>query len=304
MEEWSLKAGWKAAKKKYSFMERAEYRNLTEKFQRLFTSVFRWNGLPDEIDQSLIERYCFEDGLALVWRSEEFGFVVTRASATAWDINGNPKRFRPRYDYRPPNVKDPEELGLDDCVPIFDTSKYRLKRANVLYKIFDIVDTNETIRQQVWNQKTPLMAVSGTDKQKQKAKFDVVEIQENQKVLFTDSDIGDTLKVLDFKAPFNIEGLNAWRNVLINEILEQGGIDSQDAFMKKERKLVDEVEGNDEILNYFLADCLHTRERSAKKLSTFLKANVTVEVQPIVRPMMNFDGSMKGDGNNADNTDE
>lgn len=305
VELWNIKGNWKARKKKLSFMEAAEYNNLAEKFYRLFTSVFEWKGLPDEIDPANIERYLFEDGMALIWRSPDFGPIVTRTSTTGWDINGNPKEFLPRYDFRPPEIKEPERMKEKDkegnmlCVPIQDCSKYRLRRSDVLYKIFDIVDVNETIRQQVWNQKTPLMAVSGTDKQRQKAKFDVMEIQENQKVLFTDSDIGDTLKVLDFKAPFNIEGLNAWRNVLINEILEQGGIDSQDAFMKKERKLVDEVEGNDEILNYYLADCLKARQRAAKKLSEFFGTEITVEVQKVIRPMMEADGSIGG--NDDDN---
>lgn len=291
-----------------SRMAQFEYNNLAERFYRLFTSVFEWKGLPMEIDPATIERYLFEDGQCLVWKSGDFGTVVTRADAKGWDINGNPKEFVPRFDFRAPKLADPPESkvirirdqdGSLQCVPIYDTSKYKIKRSSVLYKIFDIVDVNETIRQQVWNQKTPLMAVSGSDKQKQKAKFDVMEIQENQKILFTDTDLGDTLKVLDFKAPFEVEKLNAWRNVLINEILEQGGIDSQDAFMKKERKLVDEIEGNDEILNYYLADCLRARQRSAVLLSEFLGTEINVNVQKIIRPMMTADGSISQEGEDA-----
>ena len=299
MEKWSSKAVWRN-RRKLSVMERLEYDNLADKFYRLFTSVYEWEGLPKEIDPFLIERYCFIDGMALIWKSREFGHVVTRGRATKWDINHKPKSYAPLFDFKPDGVTLPSELTADECVAIYDCSDWNVKRSDVLYKIADIVDVTESIRCQVGNQKMPVMCISGNSATKEKDRLSLIDIVENSKALFVDSDLTESIKVFDLKAPFNIEKLNAWKNVLINEVLEQGGIDSQDAFMKKERKLVDEIEGNDEILNYFLSDGLRSRLRAADRMKDLFGWGVSVKVQGIVRPMMTADGSTGGDENGTD----
>ena len=284
-------------------MERLEYDNLADRFCRLFTSVYEWKGLPKEIDPFLIERYCFIDGMALIWRSKEFGYVVTRGRATRWDINHKPKSFAPLFDFKPDGATLPEELTAEECVPIYDCSDWNIKRSDVLYKIADIVDVTESIRCQIGNQRTPVMCISGNSAAKEKDRVSLIDIVEGSKALFVDSDLTESIKVFDLKAPFNVEKLNAWKNVLINDILEQGGIDSQDAFMKKERKLVDEIEGNDEILNYFLADGLKARMRACDRMKELFGWDASVDVQGIVRPMMAADGSVTGgddDGNRED----
>ena len=67
-------------------------------------------------------------------------------------------------------------------------------------------------------------------------------------------------------------------------MLEQIGIDFKDAFQKKERLIVDEQEGNDEMLNYILADGLKARQIGIEKLKA-KGLNGSTEIQKIVRPI-------------------
>lgn len=284
----NIKDDFRRRRKKSKF-EKRSYAFYYNKFKRLYCAVYDWT-LPNEIntDTDVIENYLFEDGLCLVWKHDTLGWICTRCSVTGRNVNGKPNRFRPFFDTNVEDYRLPDkDLTLDKCIPIFDTSIFGVKRSDAMFLIEEIVDIGETIRQQTFNQKTPLMAVSGTPQQRQKNLIDVKNIADGYQILEVDEDISGNLKVLDFKAPFNVQLLNALRNVRINEILESGGIDGADPFMKQDsaRLLVSQVESNDEILNYILTDGLNARMRACDRISELI-GPCSVGVAPFVRPLM------------------
>ena len=119
-------------------------------------------------------------------------------------------------------------------------------------------------------------------------------------MLLLDWDITKDLKPLDFNAPYNVESLYQYKKSVEAEMLEQIGIDYKDAFAKKERLVVDEQEGNDETLNYILADGLKARQKGIDQCAKFGLSG-SVEIQTIVRPI-DDNVPLKGDGN-GDPTD-
>ena len=106
-------------------------------------------------------------------------------------------------------------------------------------------------------------------------------------------------------APYNVPTLVQYRNSLINEILSYLGIDSKEAYMKKERSLVDEQEANDELLNYLLNDGLRGRQRAID--DNTIGFTPTVKIQEFVRPEMVDDkdgnGNFEGEDKNDDKSD-
>jgi len=161
----------------------------------------------------------------------------------------------------------------------------------------DYCDVTETIRQQVFNQKTPMIGVAGNQKTKRKLQNAFVSISNNVKALFLDTDIRDDMKPLDFNAPYNVDSLQIYRKQLESMMLEFMGIDNREPTVKKAQTQVDEIEGNDELLNYTLADCLEARNRGVERCKN-LGLHAHTKIREIVRPIM-----IEEDGIDADKTD-
>ena len=268
------------------------------KFTRIAMNIYKWE-LPDELDESIIEQYLWEDGRALIWNHSTFGLVVTRCSESSWDINRRANRWKPYVDVINSNIELPNELTKEQCVCIYDLTNPLTIRRNCLAWLPDIVDNNETIRQQIWNQHTPMLAVIGDPQTKRKVQNAVNNIAKNNSLIYLEKETIDTLEVMDFKAPFNIDPLTSAMNVKINEALEYLGVDSQNGFDKKERKLVDEQESNDEILNYMLADGLKARKSAVDKMSKILGIKSSVKISETVRPIDKTEVSTNDNINNG-----
>lgn len=296
MSNWSLRDGWKAKDKR---PESVTESYIITKVTRLAESTYitKVDGIPD----GRIEHFLFRDGRAMVWKSPTFGWIVTACEVTGYDYAGYPNRFRANFEGQQyENFERPELTELDDCVVFFDTLNPNICRRQCLVWTGDYADTTETIRTQVFNQKTPLIGVVGNPSIKAKLKDAFVSLADNVKMLFLDEDIKDKVQTFNFDSPYNVESLLQYRKSLENEMLEYCGIDSQDAFHKKERMIVDEQEGNDELLNYMLSSCLKAREIACEKL-TSKGINATVEICPLVRPIQEieeFGGVEDVDGTN------
>lgn len=254
---------------------------IEKKLSRIGRSMYETvvEGLRD----NQIENILWSEGMCMVWRSPELGWVATSCMETGYDQNGVANRWKPTFK-TDLGLAAPELSENDDCVVFYDCMDHKTKRSDCLMLVPDYADTMETIRQQVFNQKTPLMAISGSVGTKQKLKNMIVSISHNAKVLFMEEGIKEKVTPLDFNAPYNVESLHAYKKSLENEMLEFMGVDNKDAFQKKERLIVDEQEGNDELLNYMLADSLHARQIAVDKLIS-KGLNASTKVVGLVRPI-------------------
>lgn len=266
-----------------------------EKMIRLGQSVYEWS---DIATSRLIERYLWEDGKCIIWNSPELGITVSRCIERGWNVNGDPVLFEPQFDMvTDPRIQTPM-LSTAECVAIFDLPMRDIRRSDCLWLCSQIADVNDTIRTQVSNQKTPMVAYAGTKKIVEKLKNAFVQIADGVKALILDLDMKDQIQVLDFNAPYNVESLQQYLWSLESEMMEFLGIDSQDAFQKKERLIVDEQEGNDELLNYMLASGLKMREYGAQRANEMFGLNLSVNVQKLVRPLQDME-----ENGNADKQD-
>lgn len=290
MTEFSIRDEYRSVRKRSPNSMKVE-RYYKKKYKRLAMNIHDYE-LPEDLDYTILEKYLFEDGIAIVWKSKTFGYVISRCSVTAWDKNNRPAKFRPQFDtMEAQNVETATELDISEVALFYDTTDPDIKTRDVLVLVDDLIDTRETMRQQVFNQRTPLVAVSGDPSIRKKLKNMIVDIAEGMQVLFMEDDMTNSVKPLDLNAPFNIDRLFAHQMTIENEILEFIGVDATDAPMKKERMLVDEVEGNDELLNYFLTDRLIARQKGIKMMKENLNLDASVEIRTIQRPIMTQDGN-------------
>lgn len=254
-----------------------------DKISRLGMNVYntKIDGIPD----GLIEWYLWYRGKCIVWYHDMLGWVCTDMSEIGWTINGIPNKWRPVFETNIDSISIPDSLTEDDmCIAFYDCMDFRTKRSDILYYCNDYADVKETIRTQVFNQKTPMLGVCGNPKIKQKIKNYFINIANNAKMIFIDKDIKDSIETFDINPTYNVDSLWQYNKAIEADMLEFIGIDSKDAYQKKERLIVDEQEGNDELLNYLLADGLKSRQASIDKC-TSKGLNASVEIQQLVRPI-------------------
>lgn len=284
----------------------SELKNISyriKKYSRLARNVFKHS--DKTLDYDLIEKYLFEHKHAIIFKDDILGkntngYVICWGNPTEHNINGIPTKYELQYDFKPANIDYRKSITTKECVVIYDTCDVNIGRIDSLFIIADICDTNETIRQQIFNQKTPLMAVSGSKTKNQKVVNTVVEIAKNVKMLNLESkdDLKD-LQILDFNAPLNVDVLQGQLQIYENEILTYIGCDNNIPQIKKERLITDEVNSNDEILNYLLIDCLNARNKGNDQLKKMFGIDNKTEINKIIRPIMTENENKdKSDDNN------
>lgn len=289
MNDWNVKEFWRY-KRDMSPNEQSWFTYYIRKFKRLAISIYEWDNLPETVDPYLIEKYLFENGRCIIWNDPKFGMVVARVEVTQWDAWKKPLKVRPVYDGIP-NVQP--EQDINDVVYITDLFDYDGTRKDAFYLVSELICIQNIIDTQNTNQATPLMAIGGNTKTKDKLKNCILTIANGLKVMFVEDDITNNLKPLNLNSVYNVPTLMQYKKEVENEILSYLGVDSQQAYQKKERMIVDEQEGNDELLNYFLADGLKARQRAID--NNLIGFNASVAIQGFVRPEMTDD--IDGNGN-------
>jgi len=271
--------------------ERQTARYLIRKITGIAINTFDTN--IEQLPNANIEYFLWHYGMCAIWDHPLMGLVCTPVSILGYDINGIPNKWKPviKNNMIPATIP---ELTEENAVVFYDTLDYNVFRKQCLLWIKDYADVTETIRQQVFNQKTPLLAMAGTKGVVEKIKKGLIDIKNNFKILFVDSDFKDKVQALDFNAPYNVESLVGYRKSIENEMLAFCGIDSSEGFQKKERLIVDEQESNDEQLNYVLAGCLKARQNAIDKLGLFGLTGST-EINGMVRPIEQIEENVSED---------
>ena len=255
-----------------------------EKFKRVATSRFNWefDDMFKHLGQ-LIESYLWDRGQCIVFKHPLVGWMVTDCNVTSYDVNARPNKFRPVYnvvnvgisDYRP--ILNRYDMNGDfneseHAIYITDTKDYLIRSKKCIPLIYDIMDTKETIRTQIFNQNAPLFAVASSEKDKTLCKSVLIGASKNQKMYVVDDDVTKNIKCLNLDSPFNVEPLVNYIHEIENEILEFLSVDCTQIFNKKERMITDEVESNNEILQTLYMDCYTPRRYASDCLN---KAGLT-----------------------------
>ena len=258
------------------------------KFRRIATNRFLWE-FEDRFKAMgrTIEKYLWENGECIIFKHPKLDWICTRCTVTGKDVNNYPNHFIPIYDimndgitnYRPILVRyNDGEFKDNNCIYITDTRDDLIRSSMVVPMIFDIVDVKETLRTQIFNQNTPLMAFAGNPKTKQIVKTIFAQKNKNAKFYIVDEDVTENLKALNFNAPFNIEPLTNYLHELENEVLEWLALDNTQVFQKKERMITDEVESNNDILSTLYYDCYYPRKLASDLMNKCGLTNTLNEI--------------------------
>lgn len=248
------------------------YSDYLERLKRIAMSMFEWENLPASMNARYIEMCLYYTGKAAFLYDENYGFINTQAVDTGYiNIYGIPTKLNcfsfsyntTRNTYMGFNKKTGKEkeailvMNNYDMIPTATQIELYAERLTEAQRTCDI---------NVNAMRTPVLIE--TD---QNGRFTLKQVYEqyegNQPVIYANkaNGIADSLRVLKTDAPIVFDKVMEYKRDIFNEALTFLGISNLDE--KKERRVVNEAESNNEVINLNLQAFLAPRKQACKEFN-------------------------------------
>lgn len=249
-----------------------------DRLRMLATSLFTWQGLDDVAGTGasrFLEQSLYENGRACFVKDDELGFLVLKVNPSdklnvynlpikvmAWS-NGYNKQY-----------------NFDDVVYIMNNELEKPTLQSLELFAMRLYETERTIDVNLQAQKTPIL-IEGDTKTILTLKNVYMQYNGNTPFIFGNKqfDISNKLNVLKTDAPYLIDKLDIHKHQIFNDALTVLGIDNANTD-KKERLITNEVESNEQLVNYYLNCWYKTRKKACDEINDkFLKDNdIKIEI--------------------------
>lgn len=273
-----------------------------DRLRMLATSLFTWKGL-DEVAgvgaSRFLEQALYENGRACFVKDDELGYLALKVNPSdklnvynlptkvmAWSIG-----YNKMYDF-------------DDIVYIMNNELEKPTMASLELFSYRLYDTERIIDTNLNAQRTPVL-IEGDSKTILTLKNVYMQYSGNTPFVFGNKqfDIANKLNVLKTDAPYIVDKLDAHKTRIFNEALTMIGIDNANTD-KKERLITDEVESNNQLVNYYLNCWYKTRKRACDEINEkFLKDSETKIEIVLNKEVMDLLNKTENDIINEDDED-
>lgn len=248
------------------------YRQYYYRLTELAISVFKWNNLPDTVDERFMELALFTDGKVLFFRDDVGDLRALRAA-----VGGQMDMYRiPRK--RNAYADNGFHMMLDetDSVLVYN-NMLRLpcmveieSYARRLYNLDRIIDVNANA------QKTPIL-ITCEESQRLTMTNLYKQYDGNTPVINGDKNINpNSLRVLQTGAPYVADKIYTLKTQIWNEALTYLGIPNVNV-TKKERLITDEVDRSQGGTMASRYSKLLMRQKGADEVNKMFGTNITVE---------------------------
>ena len=198
-----------------------------------------------------------------------------------------------------------KNYDFDDVVYIMNNELQLPTSQTINLIAYRLYETERTIDTNLIAQKTPVL-IEGDTKTILTLKNVYMQYSGNTPFIFGNKqfDISNKLNVLKTDAPYLIDKLTIHKHELWNEALTYLGIDNANTD-KKERLITDEVESNNDLINFYLNCFYKTRKQACDLINEkFLKDSdlkISISLNKDIADLLNVN---KDDIINYDNSDE
>lgn len=265
----------------------------TDYFYRLMLiarSIYKWENLPNNIDEKWIERYLFTDGKCMFFNDNEKGFMITKCSeAGQLNFYDEPTMLRGYgTDYVGDVLTNNEECILvrnnDEMIPTSPTIQLFALR---------LAEISRTIDVNINAQKTPLVILCN-EKQRMTLKNLYKQYEGNEPAIFGSKDLDlQDISVLKTDAPFVADKLQIQKHAIWNECMTFLGIGNANQD-KKERLVADEVSANNEQIEYSAQVMLKERQNAAERINKLFGTNINVTMRSLSELSILLGDKLKG----------
>lgn len=249
----------------------------------LARAVFRWEGLPNGIDEKFIEKYLFAEGRCMFFKDFEKGWMVAKCTdAGSLNYYDEPTKLTPVATNYTPEEPRSYQNG-DECVVIYNNDLASPTLDTIRLYAARLTEIQRTADINIIAQKTPVI-VTGSEKQRLSLRAVIRAWMGNEPIIHGDKNLeGLDLKVLNTAAPVVFDKLSIEKNKLWNECMTFLGINNAN-IDKRERLVDDEVQANNEQIALSAHIMLKARERAAEAISEMTGSKVTVTMRKLSAP--------------------
>lgn len=257
-------------------------------FNRLYNVVlnlYKYSGMPDEIDIRFYERMLIENGGVFFTKED----VVDRYIALPgnmngkFDIYGNPTRmtiYSPYTSYTA--VRENNINGIY----VFNNYTRTTVLDVIDYYAFLLSDITRTIQVNSSWQKTPALIRTTKDKELS-VKNALLQIQGNEKCIVADKEMyEDSLFVDNIDVPYVGDKMMVLKRQILNEFYTWFGIENNDSD-KKERLVSMEVHGNDGAIEMSRNTMLDARREGLDRINRMYGLDISVEFNSDMNTFIN-----------------
>lgn len=260
-----------------------DYKN---RFQKLATSIFVWEGLPDSMDSRYLEYCLYKQGQGALLHSEEYGFINTKATING-DVNiyGLPTALN-CYSYGRFNevrrvyngLADPEADENTECILVMNTWDRVPTVTTMELFALRLYEAERTCDTSVKNAKHSRLILT-SENQRLTMENMFRQYDANVPYIFGDSDNFKQggIESIDISSAFIGSDIMKYKKEIWNEALTFLGIDNFSE--KKERLVSDEVDTNNEVINLNLMSFLAPRQEACKQFNKKYGMNISVRVR-------------------------
>lgn len=256
------------------------------RLMELSVSMFKWENLPDTVDQRYIEMELFRNGSVVYFNDEYIGNLCLDVLFNGnFDVYGYPIKRRAYSYYNNYN----KELDNTNSVIVYNnyirTNSETAVRmyAKRLYNLDRIIDVNANA------QKTPVL-IRASEKQRLSMLNLYKEYNGNSPFIFGDKDLDlSDIKAISTQAPYVSDKIYTLKTQIWNEALTYLGI-SNINIQKKERLITDEVMRNQGGTIASRYSRLESRQKAVKEINKMFGTNISVTYQE------DLDTSVSGPG--------
>lgn len=261
------------------------FRDYYNRLKLLAKTVFKWENLPNSIDEKWIEEFLFSEGKCMFFRDPELGLMVAKCTE-AGDLN----------PYDEPTLLTPVATNFErtgatyengvDCVLIRNNDEMIPTASSVNLYAYRLTDISRTIDINIAAQKTPTL-ITCSEKQRMTLKNVYKQWNGFEPVIFGSKDIDLTgITVLKTDAPIVFDKLQIEKHHIWNECMTFLGINNAN-MDKRERLVDDEVQANNEQVELFAHVMLKARERACELINDMFSTNIKVSFRNTQKELLN-----------------
>lgn len=250
----------------------AAYSDYYHRLKNLATTMFKWENLPESVNERYLEWCLFIDGRAVFFEDPTKGFMCLKASLEGINFYDEPIKVRPISP-----IQSFDAIDFDKCALIRNTPDMYPTFLTTMRYTEMLWDIDETIQVNIKAQKTPVLVLTDM-KQKQTAQAVYEKYLGNAPVIYGMKGAFDpnSFQVLRTDAPLVAGQLQDIKITKYNEYLSFLGIGMAD--YKRERRVTDEVEQFDQQANALANIGLSQRQHACEIINKLYGLNVSVHL--------------------------
>lgn len=254
------------------------YTDYYNRLQLLARVRYEWIGLPPTIKERWIEKYLYYYGTCVFFKDNNLGLMVAKAQDSGtlnnYDENTRVIPFGTNYS------KGKSYLVDKECVLIRNNDDAIPTMPSIELFAFRLANVTRTTDVNIHAQKTPTVILC-SEKQKLTMKTMFKQVEDFEVAIFGDKNLDmsgiDTLKL---DAPIVFDKLDIQKHSIWNEAMTFLGINNANQD-KRERLVDDEVQANNEQVEYNAQIGLKTRQDACKRINELFGTNISVRMRKL-----------------------